>query len=79
MIFFPGFILFLIGGQLDFRWLVIPGIGLCLLGAVKAALLVFRYRPCPACGRIQTPRIQYPYRTCESCGTRLSVGAKDST
>jgi hypothetical protein len=78
-IFFPGFILFLLGGQLNIRPLLFPGIALCVIGAVRGAMLIFKYRRCPACGAFQKPRVHYPYRTCEGCGERLSVGAKDST
>lgn len=78
-IFFPGFVIFLIGSQTDKLWLVIPGMALCLVGAARGAMLVFRYRRCPACGAIQFPRMYYPYRSCPTCGVRLSVGAKDST
>ena len=79
VVFFPGFVLFLVGSQTDKLWLVIPGIALCLVGAVRGAILVFRYRRCPACGKIQKPKILFPYRTCEGCGVRLSLGSKDST
>jgi len=78
-VFFPGFILFLIGSQTGLLWLVIPGMGLCLVGAARGAMLVVRYRRCPFCGVIQFPKMQFPYRTCNGCDSRLSVGAKDST
>jgi hypothetical protein len=78
ILFFPGFVLFLIGGQADRLWLVIPGIGLCLAGAVRGLLLVLRYRRCPECGALQMPKMHAPYRTCEGCGSRLSTGFKDS-
>jgi hypothetical protein len=76
--FFPGFLLFALGAYYDNRWLAIPGILFCLAGAVRAALLVLRYRRCPGCGAIQMPKVYYPYRECRACGARLSVGAKDS-
>lgn len=79
-IFLPGFVLFVLGGQVaSARALVYPGIALCLAGAARGAWLVFKYRRCPACGAFQKPKMYYPYRSCESCGERLSVGAKDST
>ncbi len=78
LFFFPGFLLFIIGAQFN-RWVVIPGIILCLVGAVRGLLLILQYRRCPACNAIQISKIYYPYRTCRSCGVRLSVGVKDSS
>jgi hypothetical protein len=80
LIFLPGFVFFVLGGQLPAaRALVYPGIVVMLAGAVRGAWLIFTYRRCPACGAFQKPQIQYPYRTCRGCGVRLSMGAKDST
>ena len=79
LVFFPGFAIFVIGGQTDKLWLVIPGIAVCLVGAARGFVLILRYRRCPVCGMVQTPRVQLPYRICRGCGNRLSLGAKDST
>jgi hypothetical protein len=78
-IFFPGFVMFVLGGQTSAHALVYPGLALCLAGAVRGAMLVIKYRRCPACGAYQSPKLHYPYRSCPSCGVRLSMGAKDST
>jgi hypothetical protein len=78
LVFFPGFVLFAIGGQLDFLGLVIPGLILCLAGFARGVQLILRYRRCPVCNSVQLPKVYHPYRTCVGCGSRLSVGAKDS-
>ncbi len=79
-IFLPGFVLFVIGGQVaSARALVYPGLALMLVGVARGAWLVMKYRRCPACGAFQKPKVHYPYRSCEGCGARLSMGAKDST
>ena len=79
LIFFPGFILFVVGGQTNVRPVVFIGLAMCLVGAVRGAILAFKYRRCPACGAFQKPKIHYPYRSCDGCGVRLSVGVKDSS
>lgn len=78
---FPGFVLFALGNPLllDRQPLVIAGLALFGAALVRGVYLIFRYRRCPVCDRVQTPEWQFPYRTCTGCGARLSVGWKDST
>ena len=68
-----------VGGQTNVRPVVFIGLAMCLVGAVRGAMLAFKYRRCPACGAFQKPKIHYPYRSCDGCGVRLSVGVKDSS
>jgi hypothetical protein len=80
-IFLPGFLLFGIGGPLGLLlpggkanhnvWLLIAGLALCVIGAVRGARLMWQYRRCPVCDRFQEPDMR-PYRVCPRCGTRLA-------
>ena len=78
-IFLPGFVLLAAGAIANLRWLAIPGVALCMAGAARGGVLILRYRRCPVCNAVQPPRLCYPYRACRGCGSRLSMGAKDSS
>ena len=75
----PGFVLFAVGdGYFHSVPVFVLGLLLFMTAIVRGALLIWRYRQCPACKAIQGFRIQYPCRICVSCGVRLSHGTKDS-
>ncbi len=88
-VFLPGFLLFGWGGPLglltptgkphDIRWMIYAGIALCVVGAVRGAIIASRYWRCPVCNRFQSPQWRIPYRSCLGCGARLSMGIKDSS
>lgn len=89
LLFLPGFLLFGIGGPGGLLlpgaeanhnlWLIVPGIALCLIGAVRGAMLMSRYRRCPVCEKFQPPEFRIPFRTCLGCGAKLSNDWKEST
>ena len=89
LFFLPGFLLFGWGGPLglltpedkphDIRWMIYTGIALCVVGAVRGAIIASRYRRCPVCNRFQLPEWRLAYRSCTGCGARLSLGVKDSS
>lgn len=82
LLFFPGILLFVIGGPGGLLlpggtpnhnlWLIIPGIILCVIGGFRGVRLMLKYRRCPVCDRFQDPSFQFPYRSCVRCGSKLS-------
>lgn len=88
LLFLPGFLLFVLGGpgglllpggQANHNlWLIVPGIALCVAGAIRGVLLMLKYRRCPVCNRFQPVEMRIPYRCCLGCGSRLTNDWKET-
>jgi len=75
-LFLPGFLIFGLGGVAGSKFVALAGWGVAALGGFKAFRLIVKYRTCPDCGSLNSPRLNSD-DCCIRCGGELPLDGTD--